>query len=486
MTRRLELTAGLFVSAFVLWHSTELTSLQHNFDEGVNVYAARLIQQGQVPFRDFFYQQPALYIYLLSLLPTNQIWYGRLVSLLAAAASALVLLAIARHTFGARSWAPFVAVALFSGAGLQYFDLLALPVACMLLFGLLAAWLLCYRPGGLGAAASAGVCLALAIHFKPIALALAVALALALTVDPRRRRLVVPLTLVTGVVGLMGLALWHVVTAGAFTELIVTQTWHRASLSQVEAMATLPGLRDVVPHTAPAQNVLFYLLAFEGHLDLLMVAGALAGAWILWRGGAVVPRAHAVLWTAWLLLPVLFSFLVWRVAMEHYHVLLLPPLALLTSVSVERLAERGGLRRAAAGLLCAAVIGAGLLSTHARQKDYGPVAALRGGAPVVAFDPLVNVLSETEAACGVMHFILPPYEAQLRGESSYEESRDRLVRCLEASPEVRIAIHQLSDLGFVHIDRTLRDYVLRQPRERVIFLTPGAEEAFVALFPRPR
>jgi len=72
---------ALLLLLFVGTHAGQLGSLQHVIDEGVNVAAARRIQAGEQPFRDFVYHQLPLHLYALALLPTDHFWYGRLISL---------------------------------------------------------------------------------------------------------------------------------------------------------------------------------------------------------------------------------------------------------------------------------------------------------------------------------------------------------------------------------------------------------------------
>lgn len=79
--RRFALLAFLtLLAAFVGLHAGELGELQHLIDEGVNVVSARRIQGGEQPYRDFIYHQLPTYLFTLSLLPTDHLWYGRLLS----------------------------------------------------------------------------------------------------------------------------------------------------------------------------------------------------------------------------------------------------------------------------------------------------------------------------------------------------------------------------------------------------------------------
>ncbi len=482
--RRIHVGAWLVIGAFALLYAPVLDSLQHIIDEGQNVYAARRIQHGEVPFRDFFLQQPPLYVYAVALLPTSHLWPARLLSLLAAAATGYGVFRLGRRIFGADSTAPLVALALFLFSGLQYYELLAMPNACMLLLALVAAWLLLARSRGRGPAVAAGVCLALAILAKPLALALYPAFLCAFGGDPAGRRRLLSMTAAMAVVGLGAWAFWHVQSDGAFTELVRLQGSRMLRRPTIESYRELPGFRTWIDD-ASALGFTFraYRDAFLGANGLL-VLGGLAGIPVLLRG-AQVRREERILWIAWLAFSLLFSLLVWDVAYEHYHVLYLPPLALLTALSLRRFAAPGGWRRAVCAGLLLAFAAAGVLSVRLQTQDYAPALALRGErAPLLAFDPTVNVLSETGIPCGVVGFPLPPYGRHLDGRGGdFESSAELLVRCLEATPEARIAIHHLSGLAFVMIDRTLYDYITRQDPQRVVFLTDRARELFLGLYP---
>ncbi|MDJ0865623.1 MAG: hypothetical protein QNK03_05905 [Myxococcota bacterium] len=483
--RRIDAVAWLVLAAWGGVAALALASLTHNVDEGANIYAARLVQQGQAPFRDFFYHQPPLYVFSLALLPTSHFVYGRLLSLLAAVVVGRLLFRLAGRIFGATSWLPLLVLALYCAAGLQVFHLLALPGAPMLAFAVAGCWWLLSRPEGVGAALGAGACLALSILFKPLTLAVAVALAAALAVDPRQRRRLVPFGLSLAGVGLAGWGAFHLASDGAFTELLFVQGARYAEPSvAVRMWQSLPGLPGDMPTSPSGLTLVFYALAFRGSLDVLLVAGAVAGVWVLWRRAPAVPPGEKLFWTAWPVLALLFSFTLWGVSKEHYHVLYLPPLALLSAFGVARFAAPGGWRRGVAACACAAVMGAGVLSLSARRQDYRAALALRGeSAALLAFDPTINVLSETEVACGVLLFWLPPYRPQLEGDEAagFEHGRDRLIACLEAEPETRIVIHQLSP-AFLVVDAVLHDWVLRQPPERVVYLSDAARAAFRQLY----
>lgn len=68
-----------------------------NQDEGWYLYAARLVGEGQVPYRDFFFTQGPMLPYIYSLMPIHGLLSGRLVTLAFSVFSVLVAIALARR-----------------------------------------------------------------------------------------------------------------------------------------------------------------------------------------------------------------------------------------------------------------------------------------------------------------------------------------------------------------------------------------------------
>lgn len=68
-----------------------------NQDEGWYLYAAQLVAEGKIPYRDFFFTQGPVLPYLYSLMPIDGLLSGRLVTLGFSAFSILVSIAFARR-----------------------------------------------------------------------------------------------------------------------------------------------------------------------------------------------------------------------------------------------------------------------------------------------------------------------------------------------------------------------------------------------------
>ena len=79
------------VVAFAVWWGGV------NQDEGWYLYAARLVGEGKVPYRDFFFTQGPVLPYIYSALPVHGLLSGRLVTLVFSVFSVLVAIALARR-----------------------------------------------------------------------------------------------------------------------------------------------------------------------------------------------------------------------------------------------------------------------------------------------------------------------------------------------------------------------------------------------------
>jgi hypothetical protein len=82
---------AVFTMALAVWHGGL------NQDEGWYLYAARLVGEGQVPYRDFFFTQGPVLPYIYSVMPIHGLLSGRLVTLAFSAFSVLVAIGLARR-----------------------------------------------------------------------------------------------------------------------------------------------------------------------------------------------------------------------------------------------------------------------------------------------------------------------------------------------------------------------------------------------------
>jgi hypothetical protein len=302
--------------------------------------------------------------------------------------------------------------------------------------------------------------------------------------SPSRRREALPFALCLCAFGLLAWGAFHAASDGGFTDLL-RQQWSRYSnrsgldLLREGIPAIRPALAGLTPLTV---NLLLLGKAYAG-FDALLVPASLVGLWTALRTGSALRIEDKVLWTSWLVLAPAFSLFVWDLSWEHYHLLDLPPLCLFSALWVHRLTAGKTVRAVAAAALFLGYALAGLSSTRGRLRDYSAVIDLRGErAPLLAFDPTVNVLSRTELACGIQD----PFTQRLPGFlgeafARFHVSTDDIVRCLDEAPEIRIVIHQLSDTGLYFIDDELHRYIARQPEGRVLFLGEDARAAFQAL-----
>lgn len=82
---------AVFVSVLAVWWGGV------NQDEGWYLYAARLVGEGKVPYRDFFFTQGPILPYIYSAMPIHGLLSGRLVTLLFSMFSVFVAMAFARR-----------------------------------------------------------------------------------------------------------------------------------------------------------------------------------------------------------------------------------------------------------------------------------------------------------------------------------------------------------------------------------------------------
>jgi 4-amino-4-deoxy-L-arabinose transferase-like glycosyltransferase len=224
-----------------------LGRLAYRFDEGVYIAQARLIASGEIPHRDFFLHQPALYPATLAALvwgnPSSLTPY-RLVSLVVTAITAWLVFLLARRALS--DGAGLAALALFLFHPLQYFGLIAYPNALMVLLAV-AGFCLAIFPGSRRHVALAGVCLALSVLFKPVSLStvLAVVLALLLSRQGRRRLPVLLGSLAGAGLGVTLVLTW--ISRGGFAQLLhlqVLRLFKGGGFEIMQGMERFQGIMD--------------------------------------------------------------------------------------------------------------------------------------------------------------------------------------------------------------------------------------------------
>jgi hypothetical protein len=479
--------------AFLCFYGPILDRLPHNLDEGVNLFDARFIAQGQRPYVDFFYHQLPVHLYALAGIATlapESLYMHRLPSLISVAATGGVLYLIA-----ARLASPAVAVlaaALYYAMPLQPLALLVLPNSPMLFFSTLAVWLILLHDGRRAVWLGA-VSLLFAILWKPLAFATAIMIGILVLLDRTQRWKLVPMTVVLAVGGLASLAALHVLTQGAFTELLALQ-YHRYSrktgfeiMQQYSTVQVL--LRRMGVTSFLGWNIKSHFIAFDQHKALFLFTGA-AGAWLVWRGRSELRPGSGRLLALWIAVPLFFSLFVWEPAWDHYHLQYLPALSILTAVVFRTLMDaEGGMRRvtrivAGIGLVWTLVIGP--LLTVGMLQDYARLRRMRADYPVLlSFDPFLNFVSGTEPACGVTdplaQFSKPFFQDSPRF-SRFVRSTDQLIACLEQAPQIRVLISTLQGASLWFIDERFYEWLRRQVPPRALYLGEPSRMALHTLF----
>ena len=120
-----------------------------NQDEGWYLYAAKLVGDGKVPYRDFFFTQGPVLPYIYSVMPVHGILSGRLVTFAFSVFSVLVAIAFARRLVVSRESRNVVSIAVFSMLACNvyhmYFTSIPKTYALGTLFVMLGFLLLSYR-----------------------------------------------------------------------------------------------------------------------------------------------------------------------------------------------------------------------------------------------------------------------------------------------------------------------------------------------------
>ncbi|MGN0833700.1 MAG: hypothetical protein ACI4RD_08665 [Kiritimatiellia bacterium] len=313
-----------------------------NQDEGWYLYAANLVQEGKMPFRDFAYTQGPLLPYVYSAFT----WIWRAGGLLGARLFTLALGVVGivfaaalarRHAPAEAKSAAALTVCLLLGANLYHLYYLAMPKTYALasLFVLSGCFLASYE--GAAAAIAAGLALALAAGTRISLGALLVVVGLQLLVTRRWRRL---LWFCLG--GFAGLALVYLpflCDAGARAGLVAAQRYH-AARGGADPVWTVGSLSRLV----------------RWYLPVFVVCGlGVAGATVGGRGGR--RRADGASVLLWGFLTVLAVQMLAPFPYEDYQVPVMGLLAAYAAVRFAALPSAEPLRRPLGHLRLLLVLG---------------------------------------------------------------------------------------------------------------------------------
>jgi len=369
------------------------------------------------------------------------------------------------------------------------FGRLALPNAAMVACEVAALALLAGRDST-RRAASAAAALVAAILLKPLALPVAAAAWIGLVLRRRFRSAAV----LAGCGVVLSAAAWlsiDRVTGGGFSALVALQVERFAA---DDGFALFRGyepfareMRSRGVETAIQWNV------SELERSLLPLApersancnGFLVGLAALGALAALVfgPRQNRpliALALLWLGLPLAFDVLVWEPIWNHYLLQVLPPLAILATLgftAFDRLPPPG--RRVAHAATSVVIVGASMflaIGVEGRFRFDGNTLRAVGpeGSRWLTFDPTVNVMTGTEAACGVIDPFNVYGESSLAARATDQQARflvtrENLLACIEADPELRIFV---TDWTRWFLDAETLAMLRRDHADRVVFANP--------------
>ncbi|HYC53953.1 MAG TPA: glycosyltransferase family 39 protein [Candidatus Binatia bacterium] len=400
------LLSVILAVAFFAWQLTIMDVVTPNFDEGVYLLQARRVLAGQVPYSDFFYHQTPLYLYVLAAfgaLASPSLWSARLLSLIAATVCGIVVAAIARRWLSVP--AAIASQIFFYGAPLLRYGVIALPNAPMLLASS-SAMLALIRVGGRRGAVVAGICLAIAVLFKPLDIPVVLAAGLWLLIGRDTVRTLPWLVASGTLTALVAAAFFQWLSGGGFAEMLALQIGRYAGNSGFEVMSHYSDFRDALAARGVSTPVGW---SFSEHLaslsgseirygnPLLVVAG-LAG---LMAGFRALPARSGSLLVLWLVLPLAFSLMVWEPAWDHYFMQYVPVLALGGGMLVQAAVTRG---RLSGALALALVGGYAALEIVTRPTEPWYYQRTRDIARAThgryfTFTPVMHAIGETTPAC---------------------------------------------------------------------------------------
>lgn len=391
-------------------------------DQGLYLYAASRIADGEVMYRDAWDQKPPgiafLYSLLLRVWPHESLVPGA--DLLAAAAVAVLLVVLGRRRY--TQAIGFGAACLFLLLGDPYLHRLG----GIYVRGQTEPFISLAITGGLVLLAShdrrtwhllaAGVCLAAAFWLKYNALAFALPLALAAwtwRLDGRvdRQRIVRDTAwIVAGFVSVALLVLVYFAANAALLDLRIATLDYNIRYSE----ETYEGAGGVLRY-------LFVLPWDRARVDLLWFLGGLGAALVVLRRSWTASTIVALGWTAAAVLSIAVNG---SRGLPNYLVQADPPLALISAAGLGLLVQSGLVMRAAAGLLLVL----GLWRVGAEEPVWG---MKLGGIPSL----LENVRYDAQGFSGRMP--RDEYLARFKGQKHDAGENERLVQFIrtQTSPE---------------------------------------------------
>jgi len=482
LARASDVLALLICAGWGLYAAGMLEQLDYNFDEGVYIQQAGFVREGQRPYVDFFYHQTPLYPYTLAwvgAVAPDSLFAYRLPSLLATALCGLAVYAFARRLMPAP--AALLAPVLFFYPPLQWFGLVALPNAIMLLLSTLGV-LLVFAGRRRGTLALGSAVLVLAVLYKPLAIAAVIAVGAFLVAAPSQRRKVPVVALTGAAAGAAAWALLHLASDGGFTRMLLLQAGRYSGRGGFEIMSSFAPFQAVMAEhgieTAFQWNVHEHTRTYftngwrNANLHLLLLG--LAGQLVLLASRDTGLRRAGWLLVAWWAAPFALSLFVWEPNWDHYYVQYIPPLAIGGAALLERAwrleTARLPVRIALAALVCVLVTGP--LQLRQRVDEYWERSVPdTAGQTWLTFDPFLNFLTRTHPACGLVDPFNVYAEASLTANAEeeslarYHFGFDELIECLERDPEIKVGIGYW---GSWFVDDRLRAWLDAQPCGRVI------------------
>ena len=479
------------ISAFLFFNVINLGIFDFNVDEGMYIYHAKVIRDGKIPGKDFFSHQPPLYPIALSIFtrwfPENLFTY-RLVSLLAVAITGILIFGISCRFFPANI-AVFSTV-LFYFAPLQFHGKLALPNALMVLFSSLAFYFLFIKNRTKYTILS-GICMSIAILFKPIAISTFLSFILIAVLLKRYRNKSGLFLLTALVIIVLFLFFINIQAEGNLLKLIEAQV---NRLLNCDGFKFARGIRlfnkmlyennitsaidwNLYSHKMvflrkPLTNLNFYLFA----IALIAIPGMLVRFYRRYD-------IRIISFLIWLIFPFLFSIFIWTPSWDHYYIEYLPALSIMGTSLIYQV--YCGFKKNCMMYIFLVIILLvysffGILKSNVNHYFYEKVHKLEvsHGNELFTLNPLINFLTFTKPVCDIidpLNQYAPFGTVFVRADNNFFLhliDDNQIIARIESDPRIKIAI----DKWFIYLaSRRLWEYIQNLDQKRLLYIYPPEE-----------
>ena len=473
----------LIISFFFWWYLSGLENLPHNFDEGIYLAKGNLMHQDQKPFRDFFFQQPPLYLYALQFfdLTPQKIFFFRLLSLVFACLSGILVYRVSSYLAGRLAGA--ISLALFMSSALQLHSLRAMPGSLMLFLALLSiAVLIRRRKVTAGITIFSGLCLAFSAQVKPLTIFWIIFPLLFFTFFMRNPRLLIFYLLSFALTSLLVTVFFIYDSEGGYLELLLIQAKRYTSKGGFANMQEIPAFKAMLD----AKNIsTAFAWNLNEHREVFFANPLSNGnSWLLLLVFFALFKLRARKTLRLLISTIVFiaisCLFVWEPVWDHYFIQYLPFMAISTSIIF-----RDSFWRKVLLIPVILISLNGLVNQRISMiPEKNVIHTGIKGKPVLSFDPYINIVNEAAFACDLID-PLSSYGKRnsdffntSRFFSRYHTSESDLLSCLKKNPAT---IYYIGQWFFWFLDEEILGHLSRVPSDLLIFQSEIDRQEYLKL-----